>query len=386
MHANTSAARSVAAKDGVEKENAGRTVHPLAPRASPSEQGANGRAADAATAVSPPAAPPDKWVRKPEAPPGCCLYVGNIPISWTDEDLSWFFAAFGARGQPPAATVFKVLSGAGFVMLDNVTVAQNAITAMHGTQVEGRRLKVVVKTPRAEQPSKAAATGALPQDPTKDGSLVATMRAPVRAGAHEGIKAKAEKLVRGHTSDMRGEDWQRRDRKRDEDDDEDGPDKKKRREQMPKLGSVHAGTVRGVQGFGCFVRLDDCLLGKDHLLHKTEITGSISTGCRVWVKVRHIKQAERRVFLTMLNVDQRNSVPVVEKKRGDSEKNARKERERKEEKRSREEAQKEALVQAETEPRGPEEMCIAVAGMPLSAKPLRRVGASHGLSRFPVLW
>ena len=77
---------------------------------------------------------------------------------------------------------------------------------------------------------------------------------------------------------------------------------------------------------------------------------------------------------------------VVEKKRGDSEKNARKERERKEEKRSREEAQKEALVQAETEPRGPEEMCIAVAGMPLSAKPLRRVGASHGLSRFPVLW
>eukprot|EP00802_Teleaulax_amphioxeia_P015968 Tamp_16072.p1 GENE.Tamp_16072~~Tamp_16072.p1 ORF type:complete len:416 (-),score=61.67 Tamp_16072:140-1387(-) len=132
----------------------------------PAPPGSNGMTATAAPAGALQAAP---GAQKLEAPPGCCLFVYHIPISWTDEDLGRTFSPFEPPGKLMSATVFVdkatgLSKGFGFVNYDNPTSAQNAITAMHGMQVEGKRLKVEVKKPRGAQ-APAAAPGAVQQDP-----------------------------------------------------------------------------------------------------------------------------------------------------------------------------------------------------------------------------
>ena len=120
-----------------------------------------GSALSGSTAAAPasvPAVPATNSGTKLEAPPGCCLFVYHIPIAWTDLDLASTFEPFATPGKILSATVFKDKStglskGFGFVNYDNPTSAQNAITAMHGMQVEGKRLKVEIKKPRGAQPN-----------------------------------------------------------------------------------------------------------------------------------------------------------------------------------------------------------------------------------------
>merc|ERR1719183_1141514 len=75
--------------------------------------------------------------------PGCCLFVNDIPIAWTDLDLAHMFEPFATPGKMLSVTVHRKRKGFGFVNYDNPTSAQNAITAMHGMQVAGGKcLKV----------------------------------------------------------------------------------------------------------------------------------------------------------------------------------------------------------------------------------------------------
>jgi RNA recognition motif-containing protein len=99
------------------------------------------------------AAPASTNGSKEQGPPGCCLFVYHIPITWTDAELEQTFLPLAAPGRLLSATVFKdkatgTSKGFGFVNYDNPASAQNAISAMHGMEVDGKRLRVEIKKPR----------------------------------------------------------------------------------------------------------------------------------------------------------------------------------------------------------------------------------------------
>lgn len=71
------------------------------------------------------------------------LYVGNLPWSTTDQDLS---EMFGAHGTVESATVITDREsgrsrGFGFVEMDNAA-ARSAMEALNGHEIESRALKV----------------------------------------------------------------------------------------------------------------------------------------------------------------------------------------------------------------------------------------------------
>ncbi len=79
------------------------------------------------------------------------LYVGNLPFATTDNDLRDMFAA---HGQVDSASIVMDREtgrsrGFGFVEMGDATQAQNAITAMNGSNVGGRTL--VVNEARAKE-------------------------------------------------------------------------------------------------------------------------------------------------------------------------------------------------------------------------------------------
>jgi len=87
-----------------------------------------------------------------EGPPGCNLFVYHLPSSWSDNDLKANFAAYGAV---VSSTIMKnratgLSKGFGFVSFDNLTSANNAITAMNGHEVEGKHLKVEAKNAKGD--------------------------------------------------------------------------------------------------------------------------------------------------------------------------------------------------------------------------------------------
>jgi predicted RNA-binding protein with RPS1 domain len=82
----------------------------------------------------------------------------------------------------------------------------------------------------------------------------------------------------------------------------------------PALYSIHQGTVKGIHGFGAFVRLDG-KWDKDALVHVTQLKASeegervetasvVSEGDRVWVKVIDIAWAKHKYFLSRKYVNQ----------------------------------------------------------------------------------
>lgn len=80
------------------------------------------------------------------------LYVGNLPYSTTDEELSALFADYG--------TVLSAViindratgrsKGFGFVELEDDAAAEKAIEEMTGKDVEGRNIVVSVARPKRE--------------------------------------------------------------------------------------------------------------------------------------------------------------------------------------------------------------------------------------------
>jgi RNA recognition motif-containing protein len=80
------------------------------------------------------------------------IYVGNLSWSMTDEDLSSLFSQYGTVS---SAKILKDKmngrsKGFGFVEMDDEEAAKTAISNLHETEVQGRKLIVNESQPRAE--------------------------------------------------------------------------------------------------------------------------------------------------------------------------------------------------------------------------------------------
>ncbi len=81
------------------------------------------------------------------------LYVGNLSFSTTEDSLR---AAFEAHGQVSSASIVMDREtgrsrGFGFIEMTDDAQAKAAITAMHGTNVDGRNLTVNEARPREQR-------------------------------------------------------------------------------------------------------------------------------------------------------------------------------------------------------------------------------------------
>jgi RNA recognition motif-containing protein len=81
------------------------------------------------------------------------LYVGGLPYSVTEGRLQELFSAHGTvESAKVIADKFTGQSrGFGFVEMSSGSEAQSAISALHGTQLEGRTLTVNEAKPMANR-------------------------------------------------------------------------------------------------------------------------------------------------------------------------------------------------------------------------------------------
>ena len=82
------------------------------------------------------------------------IYVGNLPWSISEQELS---DAFGAYGNVEKASIISDRDsgrskGFGFVTMNDADEANKAIEAMNGTEMGGRNLKVNEARPREDRP------------------------------------------------------------------------------------------------------------------------------------------------------------------------------------------------------------------------------------------
>ena len=81
------------------------------------------------------------------------LFIGNLPFSMTEEQLT---ALFGEYGQVESLNIVKDKfngrsKGFGFVEYTNEEEAQKAITALDGSEQAGRKIAVKEALPRPEK-------------------------------------------------------------------------------------------------------------------------------------------------------------------------------------------------------------------------------------------
>ena len=89
------------------------------------------------------------------------LYVGGLPYSVTDEQLSELFATHGAVESAKVITDRYTDSsrGFGFVEMSSQQEAENAIEALNKTELGGRTLTVNMAKPREERPRRGGGGG-----------------------------------------------------------------------------------------------------------------------------------------------------------------------------------------------------------------------------------
>jgi cold-inducible RNA-binding protein len=79
------------------------------------------------------------------------LYVGNLPYTFTDEDLAKIFTEIGFEVSEAKVIVDKYKNnrskGFGFVTLADAAVANDAIEKTNGKEYEGRALTVNIARP-----------------------------------------------------------------------------------------------------------------------------------------------------------------------------------------------------------------------------------------------
>ena len=82
------------------------------------------------------------------------IYVGNLPWSTSDQDLTDAFGAFGKVEK--ASNISDRNSGRskgfGFVTMEDADEANKPIESMNGTEMAGRNLKVNEARPREDRP------------------------------------------------------------------------------------------------------------------------------------------------------------------------------------------------------------------------------------------
>ncbi len=81
------------------------------------------------------------------------IYVGNLPFSATDEEIRAMFAEYGSVNSVNLITDRDTgrPRGFGFVEMENGEEADNAIEALHQTQMGGRGLNVNEARPREQR-------------------------------------------------------------------------------------------------------------------------------------------------------------------------------------------------------------------------------------------
>jgi len=83
------------------------------------------------------------------------LFVGNLSFNTTENDLQDAFAAHGTVTETNVMLdrMTNRPRGFAFVTMSSGEEAQKAITALHGTQLDGREITVNVAKPREERPA-----------------------------------------------------------------------------------------------------------------------------------------------------------------------------------------------------------------------------------------
>jgi cold-inducible RNA-binding protein len=84
------------------------------------------------------------------------LYVGNLPYSMTEDELSTTFSQAGAVGEVAIVMDRETgrSKGFGFVEMVDDAAAAAAIQQFNGAQVGGRTLKVAEANPRPARPGR----------------------------------------------------------------------------------------------------------------------------------------------------------------------------------------------------------------------------------------
>lgn len=82
------------------------------------------------------------------------LYVGGLPYSVTDEQLTELFESHGTVESAKVITdrYTDRSRGFGFVEMSTQEEAEQAIAALNGTELEGRSLTVNISKPREDRP------------------------------------------------------------------------------------------------------------------------------------------------------------------------------------------------------------------------------------------
>ena len=82
------------------------------------------------------------------------IYVGNLPWSASDQDLTDAFSSYGNVEKASIITDRNSgrSKGFGFVTMNDADEANKAIEAMNGTDFGGRPLKVNEARPREDRP------------------------------------------------------------------------------------------------------------------------------------------------------------------------------------------------------------------------------------------
>ncbi|WP_127125278.1 RNA recognition motif domain-containing protein [Pseudoflavitalea rhizosphaerae] len=81
------------------------------------------------------------------------IYVSNLSFNVQDEDLREYFAAFGEVSSAKVITDRETgrSRGFGFVEMPDDSAAQNAISQLDNSEVEGRQMRVSEAKPKPEK-------------------------------------------------------------------------------------------------------------------------------------------------------------------------------------------------------------------------------------------
>jgi RNA recognition motif-containing protein len=81
------------------------------------------------------------------------IYVGSLSFSTTDDQLLQLFSTYGEVTEATVAVdrYTTQSKGFGFVQMSDDAAAQQAITALNGTALDGRTINVSLAKPRAER-------------------------------------------------------------------------------------------------------------------------------------------------------------------------------------------------------------------------------------------
>src|SRR5437773_149875 len=87
------------------------------------------------------------------------LYVGNLPFGTTEADLEALFGQHGQVARTQIITDRDTGRSRGFAFVEMSDGADTAITALNGTQFQGRALTVNEARPREERPRQGGGGG-----------------------------------------------------------------------------------------------------------------------------------------------------------------------------------------------------------------------------------